>query len=168
MRTGRAVGVGLVLATGLLAAPAARGDELRTGIALYQEGKYADAEPHLRQATGAEASAYLAGSLAKQKKFADAEAPAKAALAEQPAHEVAAGALGESLVGQKKYDEAVERMNTALKAKGDLAYAYYWRGQAYYNKRQADKMVSDFEAFLRLAPKAPEAATVQQLLAGLR
>ena len=89
-------------------------------------------------------------------------------LQDAPAQEVAVAALGESLVGLKKYDDAVDRMNAAIKAKADAPYAYYWRGQAYYNKKQPDRMVSDFEAFLKLMPKAPEAATIQQLLAGLR
>ena len=76
-------------------------------------------------------------------------------------------ALGESLVGQRKFDEAVSRMSDALKRKSDLAYAYFWRGQAYYGKKRADQMVSDFETFLKLAPKAPEAPIVRQLISSL-
>ena len=53
------------------------------------------------------------------------------------------------------------------KRKGDLAYAYFWRGQAYYGKKRADQMVSDFETFLKLAPKAPEAPVVRQLISSL-
>ncbi|PYQ17173.1 MAG: hypothetical protein DMF80_01685 [Acidobacteria bacterium] len=143
------------------------GDSLQSGIALFQQGQYARAEEALRQASGPEASAYLAGSLAKQKKYAEAEAPAKAALEANPTHEVAVAALGESLVGQRKFDEAVSRMSDALKRKSDLAYAYFWRGQAYYGKKRADQMVSDFETFLKLAPKAPEAPIVRQLISSL-
>jgi tetratricopeptide (TPR) repeat protein len=148
--------------------PAAAPDDLQTGIRLYDEGKYAEAEAALRGASGPEASAYLAGSLAKQKKYAEAEAAAKAALEADATHAVAVAALGEALVGQKKHDEAISRLSAAIKAKGDLAYAFYWRGQAYYGKKQHDRMVEDFETFLRLAPKAPEAPTVQQLLSTLR
>ena len=163
--------LGVVFGTAVLlaAGAGARADELSTGVALFQQGKFAEAESHLRNASGTDASAYLAAALARQKKFGEAEAAAKAALQDNAAaHEMAVAALGESLVGQKKHDEAVERMSTAVKARADLAYAYYWRGQAYYNKKQPDRMVGDFETFLKLAPKAPEAATVQQLLAGLR
>jgi tetratricopeptide (TPR) repeat protein len=176
MRTSRtmrsvaaALGVASVTAVSSLAAPAAaRADDLQSGIALYQQGKYAEAEGLFRNAAGNEAKAYLAASLAKQGKYVDAEAPAKAVLADSPTQEMAVAALGDSLVGQKKYDEAVTRMGAAIGAKASLAHAYYWRGQAYYKKSQPDKMVADFETFLRLAPRAPEAATVQQLLAGLR
>ena len=54
-----------------------------------------------------------------------------------------------------------------IKRKADFAYAYFWRGQAYYGKKRADKMVSDFETFLKLAPKSPEAPIVRQLLSSL-
>jgi tetratricopeptide (TPR) repeat protein len=118
--------------------------------------------------SGAEAGAYLAASLAKQKKYAEAEAPAKAALEPNPVHAVAAAALGESLVGQSKFDEAITRLTTVIKEKADIAYAYYWRAQAYHNKREVARMVEDYQSFLRLAPNAPEAAAVKILLAGLR
>jgi len=142
-------------------------DRLQTGIALFQRGEYAKAEATLREAAGPEASAYLAASLAKQKKYAEAEAPARTALEANPTNEVALAALGESLVGQRKFDEAIEKMSDAIKRKADFAYAYFWRGQAYYGKKKADRMVSDFETFLKLAPKSPEAPIVRQLLSSL-
>jgi tetratricopeptide (TPR) repeat protein len=163
--------------TGGADAAPATSDSLQTGIALFQRGEYAKAEAALREATGPDASAYLAASLAKQKKYAEAEAPARAALEANPTNEVAVAALGESLVGQAgrlprsegqhKFDEAIERMSDAIKLKPDLAYAYFWRGQAYYGKKKADRMVSDFETFLKLAPKSPEAPIVRQLLSSL-
>lgn len=137
---------------------------LEQAIALYQQGKYADAERILRGLQGPDASAYLSVSLARQQRFAEAEAPASSALAANPTHSVAVEGLGQALVGQKKYDDAIARLSAVLAAKSDLAYAYYWRGMAYYNKKQPDKMIGDFESFLRLAPQAPEAATVRQLL----
>jgi tetratricopeptide (TPR) repeat protein len=160
------------LLVGALAVPAAAraDDNLQSAIALFQRGEYAKAEAALRGASGPDASAYLAASLAKQKKYAEAEAPAKAALAVNPTHEVAVAALGESLVGQAtqaKFDEAIEKMSDVIKRKPELAYAYFWRGQAYYGRKKADRMVSDFETFLKLAPKSPEAPIVRQLLSSL-
>lgn len=157
-----------VLASALAAPPAARADHLQNGIALYEKGKYADAVAELRQAQGAEAQAYLGASLAKQKKYGEAEPPARAAVEALPTHPVAVAAIGEALVGQRKLDDAVSRMSAAIGARDDLAYAYFWRGQAYAGKKQTDKMVADFEKFLELAPNAPEAPTVRQLLASLR
>jgi tetratricopeptide (TPR) repeat protein len=152
----------------VVARPASAANDLQTGIALYQQGRYAEAEAALRSVPGAEASAYLAASLAKQKKFGEAEAPAKAALGENPGHDVAAAAIGESLVGQNKLDEAVDRLSAVIKANGGVAYAYYWRGKAYNGKKQQARAIDDFETFLKLAPKAPEAPAVQQLLAALK
>ena len=150
-----------------LAVPAAA-QALDEGIALFREGKFAEAEARLRQASGPEVNAYLAAALAKQKKYEEAEAPAKAALEANPTHDVAVAALGESLFGQKKYDEAVDRLSAALKAREGIVYAHFWRAQAYDKKGQAARMVADYETFLKLAPKAPEAPVVQALLAGLR
>jgi tetratricopeptide (TPR) repeat protein len=150
------------------AAPApARADALQAGIALFQQGEYERAEVVLREAQGPEASAYLAASLAKQKKYAEAEAPARVALQANPTHEVAVSALGAALVGQGRHDEAIAAMTETISLKSDLAYAYFWRGQAYYASKRADRMVSDFETFLRLAPNAPEAPVVRQLLRSL-
>jgi len=155
------------LAAVLSVPAAARADDLQSAIALFQRGEYAKAEAALRGATGPDASAYLAAALAKQKKYAEAEAPARAALEANPMNEVGLAALGESLVGQRKFDEAIDKMSDAIKRKSDFAYAYFWRGQAYYGKKKADRMVSDFETFLKLAPKSPEAPIVRQLLSSL-
>ena len=114
-----------------------RADEVEEGITLFRAGKYAEAEARLRGINGPEAGAYLPASLAKQKKYAEAEAPARAVLLESPMHAVAVAALGEALVGQKKYDDAIDRLSIALGKKDDLAYAYFWRGQAYDKKNQA-------------------------------
>ena len=163
----RNLALALVAASLGLGAPVCADETTDAAVALYQQGKYAEAESALRNAPGVEAKAYLAAALAKQKKYDDAVAAANAALADAPTHEVAVAGLGEALVGQKKYDEAVEKLSEVIK-KGDVPYAYYWRGQAHYNKKQADRMVADYEMFLKLAPKAPEAKSVEQLLATLK
>ncbi|HET7293804.1 MAG TPA: tetratricopeptide repeat protein [Vicinamibacteria bacterium] len=131
----------------------------RPGSALAQDPC---AQPQVAQL------ASQARSLVQQKKFVEAEAPARQALASCPAHADGAHALGGSLVGQKRFDDAIAAMSAVIQAKPDVAYAYFWRGQAYYNKKQPDRMVGDFEAFLRLAPNAPEAVAVRQLLSGIK
>jgi tetratricopeptide (TPR) repeat protein len=173
-----ALGSSFLIASGLIltcrtAASAPRAaapvqDDVQAGIAQFKNGNFAAAEAALRNASGPDASAYLAASLAKQKKYAEAEGTARSAVAARPTHEVAVAALGESLVGQKKFDEAIQAMSAAIDAKADLAYAYFWRGQGYDNKRQPAKMAADYQEFLRLAPKAPEAPAVQAILSGLR
>ena len=159
---------GLVVVGALAGAPAVAQDAQR-GIALYNEGKYAEAEAALRTSAQApEARAYLAATLERLGRHGEAEAEAKAALAVDPIQAVAVRALGEALVKQEKLDEAIARMSAALGAKPDLAYAYYWRGQAYQRNKQIARMVEDYQHFLKLAPDAPEAPALKVLLAGLR
>lgn len=152
---------------GVAAGPSFAGDTA-SGIALYEQGRFADAEAALRGVEGVDAKAYLAASLAKQRKYAEAEGPAGEALKANATHDMAVAALGEALVGQDKFDAAIERMGAVIAARPTVAYAYYWRGKAYNAKKQPARMVDDLQAFLKLAPKAPEAAAVQQLLAALR
>jgi tetratricopeptide (TPR) repeat protein len=143
-------------------------DSLKDGIALYEKGKYAEAEATLKEAKGTEADAYKAAALVKMKKYEEAEEPAKAAASAEPSNEIAVTALGESLVNLKKYDEAIDMLSTSIKAEPDMAYAYFWRAQAYQGKKKADRMIEDFDTFLKLAPKAPEASAVRQTLSALK
>jgi tetratricopeptide (TPR) repeat protein len=123
------------------------------------------ADPCTDPANAAKANDALAK--ARTQKYADAVTSADAILAACPTHAVATQALGNALVGQKLYDVVITRMTTSIVAKPDQAYAYLWRGYGYYYKKQPDKMVGDFQTFLRLAPAAPEGAAIRQLLAGL-
>jgi tetratricopeptide (TPR) repeat protein len=149
-------------------APEAAAGDAQLGIELFKQGKYAEASAQLQGESGTDANAYLAASLAKQGQLAEAEGAANVALAGDGTHPVAVAALGESLVGQKRYDEAVARLSAVIEKRNDVAYAYYWRGQAWSKKKQPSHMVADFENFVKLAPDAPEAGSVKQLLAGLR
>jgi regulator of sirC expression with transglutaminase-like and TPR domain len=49
-----------------------------------------------------------------------------------------------------------------------VPYAYYWRGQAYQRRKQIARMIEDYQAFLKLAPDAPEAPALRVLLESLR
>jgi tetratricopeptide (TPR) repeat protein len=106
--------------------------------------------------------------LVGEKKYAEAEGPAGEAVASCPTSEQAVAVLGEALSKQEKHDAVIERMSGVLGKSSTVAYAYYWRGKAYNAKKQQARMVDDFEAFLKLAPDAPEAAAVKQLLAALK
>jgi tetratricopeptide (TPR) repeat protein len=123
------------------------------------------ADPCTDPANVAKANEALAK--ARAKSYAEATAAANAALAACPTQAVAVQALGQTLVAQKAYDDAIARMTTAIAAKKELAYAYMWRGYAYSYKKQPDKMAEDFRTFLKLSPNAPEAPSVKQYMAGL-
>jgi tetratricopeptide (TPR) repeat protein len=168
----RVLAVGLVGAvltvSGATGWVSAQPGDVQAGITLYDSGKYPEAEAALRGNADPVAKAYLAASLAKQKKHAEAEPVAKEVLQSRPADAIAVAALGNALVGQDKNDEAIARLTAAIQAEPRLAYAYYWRGQAYNNQKKVSSMASDFQMFLKLAPNAPEARLVQAVLAGLK
>jgi tetratricopeptide (TPR) repeat protein len=128
----------------------------------------------LRGLEGNEARAWLARALAKQKKWEEAQALAKQTLAEAPLDPVASSALGQSLVGLKRYDEAIQRLGATIAAREEQdtraegALDYFWRGMAWSGKRETARMAVDFETFLHLAPNAPEAETVKRMLGAIR
>jgi tetratricopeptide (TPR) repeat protein len=143
-------------------------DAVQAGVDLYNAGRYAEAEAALRGSADPRAQAYLAASLAKLARYPEAEQVARQVLDKSPTEPTAIAALGHALVAQNKLDEAVARLSAAIAAKADLAYAYYWRGQAYDKQKKASSMAADFQTFLKLAPNAPEAPLVQAVLRGLR
>jgi tetratricopeptide (TPR) repeat protein len=158
-----------LLAVAVLAGGAAGAQDVQRGIALYNQGKFAEAEPVFKAAVpDLEARAWLAATLVRLKRYAEVPAQADPVLAANPVHPRAVAALGEALVMQGQLDPAIARMSQALEKKNDLAYAYYWRGQAYQRKKQVARMVDDYKAFLRLQPEAPEAPALKVLLGSLQ
>jgi tetratricopeptide (TPR) repeat protein len=59
---------------------------------------------------------------------------------------------------------AVAAFTRAIELKPDLAYAHYYAALAYQRQRQLPKTAEHFDAFLRLAPDAPERAAVVAIL----
>jgi len=59
---------------------------------------------------------------------------------------------------------AVPAFRRAIELKPDFAYAHYYAALAYQRQRQLSKTAEHFDAFLRLAPEAPERAAVAAIL----
>ena len=59
---------------------------------------------------------------------------------------------------------AVPAFTTAAQLKPDFAYAHYYAGLANQRQRNLPKTAEHFDAFLRLAPDAPERAAVIAIL----
>jgi tetratricopeptide (TPR) repeat protein len=59
---------------------------------------------------------------------------------------------------------ATAAFNKALELKPDFAYAHYYAALAYQRQRQLPKTAEHFDAFLRLAPDAPERGAVVAIL----
>jgi tetratricopeptide (TPR) repeat protein len=59
---------------------------------------------------------------------------------------------------------AVQALTRAVELKPDFAYAHYYAALAYQRQRQLPKTADHFDAFLRLAPDAPERSAVVAIL----
>ena len=59
---------------------------------------------------------------------------------------------------------AVAGFTRAVELKPDFAYAHYYAALAYQRQRQLSKTAEHFDAFLRLAPDAPERSAVLAIL----
>lgn len=72
--------------------------------------------------------------------------------------------LGLAASKANDWGTAVAAFTKAIELKPDFAYAHYYAALAYQRQRQLPKTAEHFDAFLRLAPDAPERAAVQAIL----
>ena len=72
--------------------------------------------------------------------------------------------LGLSAGKANDWGTASSAFARAIELKPDLAYAHYYAGLAYQRQRQLGKTAEHFDAFLRLAPDAPERSAVLAVL----
>jgi len=72
--------------------------------------------------------------------------------------------LGLAASKASDWGTAVSAFTRAVELKPDFAYAHYYAGLAHQRMRQIPKTAEHFDAFLRLAPDAPERAAVAAVL----
>ena len=72
--------------------------------------------------------------------------------------------LGLAASKASDWGTAVTGFTKAVELKPDFAYAHYYAGLAYQRQRQLPKTAEHFDAFLRLAPDAPERSAVIAIL----
>lgn len=143
------------------------------GLALERQGKNHDALPFLEKAaqTAPDSAAVKlaqAGAYAGEKQYDKASELVDAAAAQQGDNPELPYYRGMLAVLKKQHKEAVPLLETAIRQDPDNAYAHYYAGLAYSNTKRPDKMVEAFSNFLRLEPKAPEAAKVRSFLKSSR
>ena len=76
--------------------------------------------------------------------------------------------LGLAAAKASDWGTAVAGFTKAVELKPDFAYAHYYAGLAYQRQRQLPKTAEHFDAFLRLAPDAPERSAVVAILRTIR
>jgi tetratricopeptide (TPR) repeat protein len=72
--------------------------------------------------------------------------------------------LGLAASKASDWGSATQAFTKAIELKGDFAYAHYYAALAYQRQRQLPKTAQHFDAFLRLAPDAPERSAVAAIL----
>lgn len=72
--------------------------------------------------------------------------------------------LGLSAAKGNDWGTAVAAFTRAIELKPDFAYAHYYAALSYQRQRQLSKTAEHFDAFLRLAPDAPERSAVLAIL----
>lgn len=72
--------------------------------------------------------------------------------------------LGLAAAKANDWGTAVSGFTRAIELKPDFAYAHYYAALAYQRQRQLTKTAEHFDAFLRLAPDAPERGAVVAIL----
>jgi tetratricopeptide (TPR) repeat protein len=72
--------------------------------------------------------------------------------------------LGLSAGKANDWGTAMTGFTRAIEVKPDFAYAHYYAGISYQRLRQLSKTAEHFDAFLRLAPDAPERGAVVAIL----
>ncbi len=139
------------------------------GLTLLELEKYSEAEPFLKKAADgkSEARVGLARANMMQDRPGEAMKFLDAAEKDLPDNSEVYQYRGMILLKQDKFSEAEEQLSKAVELDSKNAYAHYYLGMANNRLKKTDRMVKEFQLFLQLAPKAPEAAKVKSLLRAL-
>lgn len=76
--------------------------------------------------------------------------------------------LGLVLARRQDWGGAAEALDRAAELSPAYAYAHYYSGLMHYRANRPDRMAIHFEAFLKLAPEAPERPEVVQIMRTVR
>jgi len=76
--------------------------------------------------------------------------------------------IAKILIQENKMDEALEKLKQAYNFRADHAYVNFLLGYLYHNKEMKEEAIKHFEAFLQLAPNAPQVKDVKKLLESLK
>ena len=76
--------------------------------------------------------------------------------------------LGLVAAHMNDYAAAARAFERALELRPDIAYAHYYAGQAFQRERNLGKTAEHFQAFLKMAPDAPERPAVMAVLRTLK
>jgi tetratricopeptide (TPR) repeat protein len=142
------------------------------GVALYKEGKYAEAANVLKTEVDESTDdqnllTYLGLARVMAGDAAGAMEPLKKVLAVNEDSALAHYGMGLVYGRMKKLDDAIAELEKSVKLDPDYAYAHYQLGMAYNQKGEKALAIRHLRRFVELAPNAPEAAGVRAFLSRL-
>jgi tetratricopeptide (TPR) repeat protein len=76
--------------------------------------------------------------------------------------------LGLALVDSQDFAKAAAAFDKAAELDPQWSYARYYAGLSYYKVKRIDLLAERFEAFLKLAPNAPERPEVESIMRTIR
>jgi tetratricopeptide (TPR) repeat protein len=76
--------------------------------------------------------------------------------------------LGLAHLRRNEFKDASQALDRAAELMPEFAYAHYYAGVAHQREKRFSPMAEHFQAFLRLAPDAPEKRQVQLALSALK
>ncbi len=107
--------------------------------------------------------------LVNDKKYAEAETSLRLALKKNESSSVAHLYLGRALIGQRSFDEAVKELQRVINMGGnEMSVAHYYLGGIYWGKREYKLAATELQTYLKLNPKAPNAARLQETISDLQ
>lgn len=100
---------------------------------------------------------------------AEAEAQFRKALKHSAASPSAHLYLGVILLGRREFEEAERELKAAAETGGgELARAHYYLGGLYWEQKQYKRAADELDAYLKLAPGAPDTARLRTTIKELR
>jgi tetratricopeptide (TPR) repeat protein len=106
--------------------------------------------------------------LLQQKKYADAEAELKLALAKNEASALAHEYRGRALIGLQNLDDAEKELRRAIELGGDLAAnAHRYLGALYMQRGEDARAITELKEYLRLQPNVKDATQIKQIIKDL-
>ena len=139
------------------------------GLALYKEGKFAEAANALKievdkDPTNETALVYLGLARVNSGNAAAAVEPLKKAVGQNEKNQQAHFGLGLAYLKLERLDEAMIALDKAWKLDSEDAYTHYYLGMTHNQKGQTNLAVRHLQRFVELAPNAPEAPAVRSFL----
>ena len=143
------------------------------GVQYLKLGKPDRAVEALRSALKLEPGAFMPRlnygiALLENKEFANSEAELRQALKGNDSSAVAHLYLGVCLVKQHRLEDAEKELERAVKSgRDDMSMGHYYLAGIYWGRREYGRAADALEAYLKLAPQAPDAertrATIREL-----